>query len=97
MASEVLREEPYNVKADVFSFSLVVWEIFTLERPHERSSPDASLFGERPKIPKEWPAALKRILQRGWADDLETRPSMIEFRLVLEDLKRQADEESDDD
>ncbi|GAX27512.1 hypothetical protein FisN_23Hh019 [Fistulifera solaris] len=97
MATEVLREEPYNVKADVFSFSLVVWEILTLERPHERSSPDASVFGERPKIPKEWPSALKRILQRGWSDDLETRPSMIEFRLVLEDLKRQADEESDEE
>ncbi|GAX26496.1 hypothetical protein FisN_23Lh019 [Fistulifera solaris] len=96
MATEVLREEPYNVKADVFSFSLVVWEVLTLERPHDRSSPDASVFGERPKIPKEWPSALKRILQRGWSDDLETRPSMIEFRLVLEDLKRQADEESDD-
>lgn len=92
MASEVLREEPYNVKADVFSFSLMLWEIFTLERPHESSIPDASVFGERPKIPKEWPSSLKRILERGWSDDLETRPSMLEFRLVLEDLKRQADE-----
>ena len=41
MAPEVLTDPPekYNLKADVYTFAIVLWEIFTLELPffHVRS------------------------------------------------------------
>lgn len=90
MAPEVQREKPYNVKADVFSFTQVLWEILTQQR-----APNAATYGTRPEIPKNWPKTLRRILERGWSDDLNERPCMTEYKYVLEDLLRQATEESD--
>lgn len=87
MASEVLRNEPYNVKADVFSFSLLLWEIVALERPHEKM-PGAAVYGDRPSIPHPWPDALKRILERGWSEQLSERPHVREITYVLLDLLR---------
>ena len=34
MAPEVLENKAYNLKADVYTFSLVVWAILTLEKPY---------------------------------------------------------------
>ena len=36
MAPEVLINPPkrYNMKADVYTFGIVLWEIFSLERPY---------------------------------------------------------------
>ena len=33
MAPEVLRNEPSNEKADVFSFGVVLWELMTVQKP----------------------------------------------------------------
>ena len=90
MAPEVLRKEPYNVKADVFSFSLLLWELLAMEKPHEKM-PGAAVYGDRPKLPRSWPEALKRIIERGWTESLNDRPHIMEFKFVLRDLKRQAE------
>ena len=34
MAPECLLGEPYNLKADVYSFSILLWEILTGRRPY---------------------------------------------------------------
>lgn len=84
MAPEVQREKPSNVKADVFSFTQVLWEILTQQKA------PAATYGTRPEIPKNWPNTLRRILERGWSEDLNERPCMTEYKYVLEDLLRQA-------
>lgn len=33
MAPEIVRQEPYDEKADVFSFAIVMWELLTREEP----------------------------------------------------------------
>ena len=33
------------------------------------------LFNYRPPIPERWPAALRRLIPRCWADDAAMRPS----------------------
>lgn len=91
MASEVLSGQRYNVKADVFSFSLMLWQILTLEKPFGAMS-EGTVYGDRPKIPKEWPLDLKRIIERGWSADLSERPHMKEMMYVLEDLQRRSNE-----
>ncbi|GAX28280.1 hypothetical protein FisN_27Hh069 [Fistulifera solaris] len=87
MAAEVLCGQKYNVKADVFSFTLLLWQILTLEKPFGTMC-EGTVYGDRPKVPKEWPTDLKRILERGWSTDLSERPHMKEMVYALEDLKR---------
>ena len=38
-APEVLRGEAYNEKADVFSYGIVLWEVFSREHPYKGISP----------------------------------------------------------
>jgi serine/threonine protein kinase len=88
MATEVLRKQPYNVKADVFSFALLLWEMIILDqRPPEGG---CGVYGSRPTLPSHWPSTLTRILERAWADDFQNeRPHMSEVLLFLQDLQRQ--------
>jgi hypothetical protein len=88
MAPEVLRNEPYNVKADVFSFSLLLWEMMAFERPHE-NMPGAAVYGDRPSIPKSWPEQIRSILERGWSEDLSERPHVRDMTKVLLELLQQ--------
>lgn len=91
MAPEVIRSEPYNTKCDVFSFSVLLWEIMALVKPFEKLpgkevKEQVAVFCERPSIPRTWPAPLRNILRRGWSDLLEVRPNMEEMHDVLTDL-----------
>lgn len=91
MAPEVIRSEPYNTKADVFSYSVLLWEIMSLVKPFEKLpgkdvKEQVAVFCERPHIPRTWPAPLRNILRRGWSDLLEVRPTMEEMHDVLTDL-----------
>jgi serine/threonine protein kinase len=88
MAVEVIRKHPYNVKADVFSFSILLWELMALCKPYDgRPGPEVKervcVFQERPAIPRTWPSGLRQIMKRGWAESLRERPHMDEVKSVL--------------
>lgn len=88
MAVEVIRKHPYNVKADVFSFSILLWELMALVKPYDglvgqQVKECVSVFGERPAIPRTWPTTLRRILRRGWCENLIDRPFITEVKEVL--------------
>jgi len=90
MAVEVIRKQPYNLKADVFSYSILLWELMALTKPYDglvghQVKECVSVFGERPSIPRSWPTAIRRLLRRGWSENIEDRPVMAE---VLEVLKK---------
>ena len=40
MAPEVLRNEPYSGKADVWSYGVVTWEMLTKRVPYENMDPN---------------------------------------------------------
>jgi len=91
MAVEVIRKQPYNTKADVFSYSVLLWELMSLCKPYEGLSGQqikehVSGLGERPGIPKTWPNSLRRILRHGWTDSLTDRPTIGQIKKVLLDL-----------
>lgn len=91
MAVEVIRKHPYNVKADVFSFSILLWELMALCKPYDglvgqQVKECVSVFGERPAIPRTWPTNLRRILRRGWCESVIDRPHINEVKDVLAKL-----------
>jgi len=73
MSPEVARELPYNHKADVYSFGLMLWVLFTKEKPYEGMDYNALLSKvwtgamERPPLNHhEWPAELCKLMQDCW-------------------------------
>ena len=88
MAVEVIRKEPYNLKADCFSYSILLWEILALTKPYEgqmgqQVKESVSVYGERPSIPRSWPQNIRRLLRRGWSESITQRPTMDEIQKVL--------------
>jgi serine/threonine protein kinase len=45
MAPEMLKNEPCSEKVDVWSFSVILWEILTQEIPYKNLSSMAIMFG----------------------------------------------------
>lgn len=81
MSPEVYLGKHYNVKADVYSWSIVLHSMITLQRPFEMY--DSKLHkllvcqeGVRPTIYKEWPQPIQELLRQGWAAQSCDRPSM---------------------
>jgi serine/threonine protein kinase len=91
MAPEVIKNKPYNFKADVFSFTTLLWEILALKKPFaELSGQDVKEWvadlGNRPHISKTWPQAIRKLMKAGWSVELEARPTMKEVRDILASL-----------
>eukprot|EP00540_Astrosyne_radiata_P014201 CAMPEP_0116862406 /NCGR_PEP_ID=MMETSP0418-20121206/23618_1 /TAXON_ID=1158023 /ORGANISM="Astrosyne radiata, Strain 13vi08-1A" /LENGTH=404 /DNA_ID=CAMNT_0004497251 /DNA_START=619 /DNA_END=1836 /DNA_ORIENTATION=- len=89
MSPEVFRCERYGLKADVYSFSLLVWEILAMQKPfsaHKQPAHIQKVVGEGERPPLEdasWPREIRSLLQSGWSQDPAERPSMREFHAVL--------------
>jgi len=94
MAPEMHRNEPYNTSADVFSFGLVCWEIYSLEKPFKGLTMYQLIknVGEgnlRPTpIPSTLPPELKMLMERCWQKEPKDRPEMKEAVAVLDGLLR---------
>merc|ERR1712176_539371 len=95
MAPEVVRGHSHNAKADVYSFSIVLWEIMSLALYNDLNEKSdlfyvdsEALLKHRPMIPRAWPRKVRSIIQQGWAGDLRKRPHMAEIKDVLTKLCR---------
>mmetsp|Transcript_47922 Transcript_47922/g.155013 ORF Transcript_47922/g.155013 Transcript_47922/m.155013 type:complete len:343 (-) Transcript_47922:117-1145(-) len=89
MAPEVALSQPYNHKAEVFSWTSLLYHVLTLEKPFAKM--DAKKFvleacknGMRCPLDKKWPAKLRAVMTEGWAGDPAARP---DCRAVTEVLK----------
>lgn len=88
MAPEVANELPYNEKCDVYSMSILFWQMMTCKVPFENNS--ATYMKEkvyngdkRPLIERSWSASTKLLLRRGWTSDLSNRFSMQNLEEIL--------------
>ena len=82
-APEVIFEDPYNLKADVYSFAVILWELMSLKQPfkqYKRRSEfyKAILNGKALGINRKWPLPVQDIIQRSLSRDLKVRPTMSE-------------------
>ncbi|URD97549.1 TyrKc [Musa troglodytarum] len=94
MAPEVIAHWPYNHKADVFSFGVVLWELLTSKLPYSNLTPlqaalGVVLKGLRPTIPENTDPRLAELIEKCWQQDPARRP---DFSSILEILQRIANE-----
>lgn len=89
MAPEVYNGQPYGLPVDVYSFSILLWEILSMALPFEnytslRKHANAVFKKHRrPHMGRSWPKNLKTILENGWHKDPSRRSSMDEICEVL--------------
>mmetsp|Transcript_36766 Transcript_36766/g.54014 ORF Transcript_36766/g.54014 Transcript_36766/m.54014 type:complete len:390 (-) Transcript_36766:127-1296(-) len=89
MAPEVATWKNYNLTADVYSYSILLWSILSAEIPFKTytTTMHADFVvkkGYRPQLEKKkWSLATVLLLQRGWAMDLNHRPNFEEVADVL--------------
>jgi serine/threonine-protein kinase CTR1 len=101
MAPEVMQAQPVSVGADVYSFSLLLWELATLEQPHSDIKDIEGLAnlvinkGGRPSLERIKLEKLREVLQACWKPNPLERASsdnVVEGMIdVISELKRKVD------
>jgi len=88
MAPEVLLCKPYDLRADVYSFGLVLYEIFSLTQPFSSYGVKqhynlVAMKNHRPHIPSHFPGWLRDLIVKCWSQHIPTRPDFKHNTSVL--------------
>lgn len=92
MAPEVAKRLPYNHTVDVYSFAILMWQMFSLEQPFENydvnKHSELVVHGnDRPKLDvKNWSTDLCSLMAESWSVNISLRP---DFESVASILKRE--------
>jgi len=95
MAPEVLTSSNYNEKADIYSFSLVMWEVLMVKNFFTEYKFDSQIeiqvveHHKRPPIPECISSSLKQLIEDCWNPDPNVRPSSTDILKRLNDLSPQ--------
>lgn len=91
MAPEVALKLPYTEKVDVYSFSIMLWQMARDRVPFNGWSKAEFMKGvvynkQRPKLDKTWPLAFSSLLSNCWDHNPEVRPSFSEILVQIDGL-----------
>lgn len=96
-APEVFRHEPYNSSVDVYSYSMIMYQLFEFQPPFAGMDPieaarQAALYELRPHfivLLSTSPAkrAVKELIERCWSPDAEVRPTFESIVTSLEEIQ----------
>lgn len=96
MAPEVFRHEPYNQKVDVYSFAMIIYQLFETEVPFAGQDPvdaarQAAMLCTRPGFPPRRQLSamakeLRGLVEQCWDPEPEKRPSFEDVITLLEAL-----------
>lgn len=92
-APEVLRNERYTEKVDLFSYGTVMWELYTRECVF-KGLPQIEVYqavvdGNMPEVDEQCDPRYRSIMRQCWATDASQRPS---FREVIDRLSELVEE-----
>ena len=81
----------YSVKVDVYSFGMVLWELWEKRRPYDDLNSrfdimDAVREGRRPRISDNCPPAYRSLIERCWESEPSRRPM---FKYIVRYLKEE--------
>ena len=91
-APEVLRNERYTTKADVYGFGVVMWELFARADPFPGMPPFQIVFAVgtqnlRPALGVDWPRPWVDLITRCWNEDPNARPTFEQLITIIENLE----------
>mmetsp|Transcript_18717 Transcript_18717/g.27334 ORF Transcript_18717/g.27334 Transcript_18717/m.27334 type:complete len:142 (-) Transcript_18717:999-1424(-) len=92
MAPEVAKRLPYNNSVDVYSFSILLWQMCTLEQPFDsydvnKHSELVVMGNDRPSVDtKNWSDDLCTMMSQGWSATIQERP---DFESVVDILRKE--------
>ncbi|CAN0890296.1 Serine/threonine/tyrosine-protein kinase HT1 [Linum grandiflorum] len=89
MAPEMIKEKHHTKKVDVYSFGIVLWELFTALTPFDNMTPEQAAFAvcqknARPPLPGTCPRAFAHLINRCWSSNPGKRPHFDEIVAILE-------------
>lgn len=99
MAPEVFLRKPYNETCDVYSFSILLWQILKVEKPYDGFTESMMRKhvcekGVRPQLDPCWSEDVTECLNSGWTGHVGNRSSMEE---VSEQLRYIVMQETEDE
>lgn len=94
MAPEYLRRQTeYTEKCDIYSLSMIVYEIYARHEPFEGQDPRKLLpqichprANKRPKVAEACPPRIEEMMKKCWASNPFFRPSAKDLDYLLTDL-----------
>lgn len=91
MAPEVALEKDYNLRADVYSFGIIFWQICSYDEPFKNYKMKmleeyVVAKGYRPKINPNWPKSWGELLRKCWHADPAQRPDTEEVMMDLREM-----------
>jgi serine/threonine protein kinase len=96
MAPECAKNESYGFSSDVYSFSILFWEILTLDKPFENVKTLAQFHKEvvrgnlRPSLKKVSAPDFKTLFEQGWDEEPTRRPDFATICQILRDHSSQS-------
>ena len=89
MAPEMIEKYTADKHSDVYSFSMVMWELMAHKIPFhdiddEREAASRALDNERPELDDAWPQYIRTLIAMCWNHHPHCRPSfddIVRFRL----------------
>jgi len=87
-APEVISDERHNQSADIYSFGLLMWHLFTLNSEQPFSVSERQILqGHRPQIPAVVSQKFKDIMQKCWVGNRHARPDAATLLGLLLSLR----------
>lgn len=96
MAPEVFRHEPYNSSVDVYSYSMIMYQLFESQPPFSGMDPvtaakNAAMYDLRPQFIQlnsqtSMKKEIKELIESCWRPNAELRPSFESVVVSLESI-----------
>ncbi|CAI2175017.1 6367_t:CDS:2 [Funneliformis geosporum] len=92
VAPEVLRKQPYTLASDIYSFSMIMWELISGISPFNGEAHNEQLAiricnGERPKIIENIPLCYISLMESCWNINPLKRPTALEIKFIIENCQ----------